>query len=92
MSKDIIAKTKCAFCHNPIEIATEDLEWEHMTNCGENDENPELIDFSISQKISCPNCKKDNEVLVTMKGNKDADVDFDTTKIVNFSEIKKLYS
>lgn len=88
MGRQVIAKTPCAFCTEQIEIATEDLAWEHISDCGETDENPELKDFSISQKIHCPHCGKDNEITITMKGKDVVDLDLSSAKVINFSEIK----
>ena len=85
MGRKVIAKTDCAFCSKQIEIATEDLKWEHISDCGETDESPELKDFSISQKIHCPHCKKDNEIMITMKGKDDANLDLTSVKVINFS-------
>ena len=88
MGRQVIAKTTCAFCRRSFDIATEDIEWEHISDCGETDENPELKDFSIHQKIHCPWCKKDNEILITMKGKEVADLDITSVQVINLSEIK----
>ncbi len=88
MGRQIITNTTCAFCDKTFDVATEDLEWEHLKNVGETDEDPQLFDYSISQKLNCPHCDKDNEVLITMKGKNEADIDLSTTKVVNFSEIR----
>lgn len=90
MGRQVITDTTCAFCAKSFQIATEDIEWEHMSDCGETDENPNLKDFSISQKISCPHCGKDNEILINIKGKNEVDLDLTSIKVINFSEMTKL--
>lgn len=85
MGRQVIAKTPCAFCAEQIEIATEDLAWEHISDCGETEENPELKDFSIHQKIRCPHCGKDNQITITMKGTDESNIDPTSVKVINFS-------
>lgn len=88
MGKQAIANTTCAFCNKLIKIASEYINWEHISDCGETEENPELKDFSIHQKIRCPHCGKDNQITITMKGTDESNIDPTSIKVINFSEIQ----
>lgn len=68
MAREIINKIECGFCHKNFEVATEDLEWEHITDIGECDNDSSLHDFSISQKVECPHCCKENSILYKTVG------------------------
>ena len=56
MAREIINSIKCGFCHEKFDVATEDIEWEHINDAGETDTDSDVYDFSVSQKIKCPNC------------------------------------
>ena len=63
MGRQVINKIECGFCHNEFDVATEDLEWEHIEDFGERDDNPVLHDFGIWQSVVCPHCNKPNKIL-----------------------------
>ena len=74
MAREIINSIKCGFCHEKFDVATEDIEWEHINDAGETDTDSDVYDFSVSQKIKCPNCGKSNKILVKMKGKSSCDI------------------
>lgn len=63
MGRQVINEIKCAVCGNSFDVATEDLEWEHIEDFGERDDNPVLHDLGIGQSVVCPHCNKPNKVL-----------------------------
>lgn len=75
MGRQIINHIECGFCHKEFDVATEDLEWEHIEDVGETDEDVTLHDYAISQKIDCPFCSKANSILVVMKGTSVAKIE-----------------
>lgn len=78
----------CGVCNQSFDVATEDLEWVHLKDCGETDEDDSMRDYSISQDITCPNCGSKNNVLVTFKGESKMKLDLGTVKIVNFTSLQ----
>ena len=63
MGRQVINEIKCAVCGNSFDVATEDLEWEHIEDFGERDDNPVLHDLGIGQSVVCPHCNKPNKIL-----------------------------
>lgn len=68
MGRQVINQIECGYCHKMFDVATEDLEWEHMKDIGERDDDPALHDFAISQIVECPHCGKENDILYKTKG------------------------
>lgn len=63
MARQIINSIECGFCHSFFDVATEDIEWEHLKDHGECDDNSALHDFAVWQNVCCPHCGKDNNIL-----------------------------
>lgn len=74
MAREIINQIECGFCHKIFNVATEDLEWEHITDVGEREDNPGLHDYAISQKVTCPHCGKANDILYRSIGRSSTDI------------------
>lgn len=74
MAREIINQIECGFCHKNFNVATEDLEWEQITDVGEREDNPDLHDYAISQKVDCPHCGKANNILYKTVGHSDMDL------------------
>lgn len=68
MGRDIINSIKCGHCGKKFDVATEDIEWEHLEDRGECDDDNTLRDYAVEQKTSCPHCHKENSILMTAKG------------------------
>lgn len=49
MGRQHLIDKSCGVCNRPFDVATEDLEWEHLKDCGETDEDSTMRDYSISQ-------------------------------------------
>ena len=47
MAREIINSIKCGFCHEKFDVATEDIEWEHINDAGETDTDSDVYDFSV---------------------------------------------
>lgn len=75
MAREIINQIECGFCHKNFNIATEDLEWEHITDVGERKDNSDFHDYAISQKVTCPHCGKANDVLYKSIGRSSTGID-----------------
>lgn len=74
MAREIINSIECGFCHKKFDVATEDIEWEHINDAGETDTDSDVHDFFVSQEVKCPNCGKNNKILVKMKGKSSCDI------------------
>lgn len=85
MGRDNLKVMKCGACGKEFSVATEDLEWEHLTDCGETDDDPSMRDYSISQDLVCPSCGRKNKVMVNFRGKSSANLDLKSVSIVNFS-------
>jgi hypothetical protein len=66
MGRTVIDYTECAFCHKKFDVATEDLDWGSETDMGEREDNPSLHDYTLFQKLACPKCGKENDMLVAL--------------------------
>ena len=74
MGRQIINSIECGYCHKTFKVATEDLEWEHIVDIGERDDDATLHDFAISQKVDCPHCGKANNIIYKTVGHSDMDL------------------
>lgn len=68
MGREIINKIICSKCGNEFDVATEDIEWEHLDDLGEIDENTNLKDFGVMQTVSCPICNAEQKIVFKAKG------------------------
>lgn len=78
MGREIINKIACNKCSREFDVATEDIEWEHLDALGENDDNPALKDFGLIQKFSCPYCGTTQKIAFSAIGGNEG----------HFSEMK----
>lgn len=75
MERQVINKIECAKCHKEFDVATEDIEWEHLTDAGEKDDNSGIHDYYVVQKVSCPYCDKLNNIVFVAQGKSEAHLD-----------------
>lgn len=81
MGRQVINTIECAKCHKVFDVATEDIEWEHLTDAGETDDNGGIHDYHVFQIVSCPHCDKDNNVIFIAQGS--SEVHLNTMKVVS---------
>lgn len=74
MGRQIINSIECGYCHKEITVATEDIEWENLSDIGGRDEDPNLHDFALYQKVECPYCKKANNILFKAVGRSNTEL------------------
>lgn len=86
MGRQVINNIECGFCHKDFDVATEDIEWEHLNYAGETEENSTIHDFSVFQTVDCPHCGKANKIVMHAKGRSDSQ--FDTMEVISL-EITK---
>lgn len=72
MGLERISTIECGFCHKEFDVATEDIEWEHLVDAGETDEDSSVHDYHVSQTVDCPHCRKSNKILMHAKGKNPA--------------------
>lgn len=75
MGRQIINDIECAFCHKVFDVATEDIEWEHLSDAGETEEDSTIHDYSVFQTVNCPHCGKPNKIVLHSKGKSEAQLD-----------------
>ena len=81
MGRQVINQTECAKCHKMFDVATEDIEWEHLSDAGETEEDNTIHDFNVFQTVDCPYCGKENKIVLQAKGKSAAELD--TMKVVS---------
>lgn len=72
MGLERINTIECGFCHKEFDVATEDIEWEHLVDAGETDEDSSVHDYYVSQTVDCLHCRKSNKILMHAKGKNPA--------------------
>lgn len=82
MGRQVINNIECGFCHKDFDVATEDIEWEHLNDAGATEENSTIHDFSVFQTVDCPHCYSKNQIVFHAKGKSEAS--FDSMKVVSF--------
>lgn len=80
MGRQVINKIECPYCHKEFDVATEDIEWEHLDDAGETEDNSGIHDYHVVQKVSCPYCEKLNNIVFVAQGKSEAHLD--TMKVV----------
>lgn len=75
MGRQIINSIDCGFCHKNFDVATEDIEWEHLSYAGETEEDSTIHDYSVFQTVDCPHCGKPNKIVLHAKGKSEALLD-----------------
>lgn len=75
MGRKVINSIECKRCHNKFDVATEDIEWEHLEDRGECDEDNSLHDYGIWQNAICHHCNEKNKILVKARGKSKTDLD-----------------
>lgn len=68
MGKDVINMIECGFCHKKFDVATEDIEWEHLEDVGEVEEGGSIHDYHVFQVVDCPYCGKPNKIVMHARG------------------------
>ena len=86
MGRQVINKIDCPYCHKEFDVATEDIEWEHVTDAGETEDNSGIHDYHVFQKVSCPHCDKLNNIIYLALGKLEAH--HDTMKVISVEIIK----
>lgn len=86
MGRQVIDNIECGFCHKDFDVATEDIEWEHLNDAGVTEENSTIHDFSVFQTVDCPHCGKANKIVMHAKGRSDSQ--FDTMKVISLDITK----
>lgn len=81
MGREIINTIECIKCHRTFDVATEDIEWEHLSDAGETEEDSAIRDYSVFQTVQCPHCGKDNKIVMHARGKSEAA--FDTLKVIS---------
>lgn len=75
MAREIINNITCGKCGKLFDVATEDIEWEHLEDAGEKEENPEIHDYSVFQTVDCPHCGAKNRIVMHAKGKSAANLE-----------------
>lgn len=65
MGKQLINQVQCQHCGKMFDINTEDIEWEHLQDAGENDSYAPMHDKGLFQNLKCPHCHNDNSIRYT---------------------------
>lgn len=86
MGRQVINKIECVKCHKEFDVATEDIEWEHLTDAGETEDNSGIRDYHVFQKVSCPHCDKVNNIIFVAQGSSEAHLN--TMKVVSLEFTK----
>lgn len=81
MGRRIINTIVCGKCHQEFDVATEDIEWEHLTDAGEVEDDSPIHDFNVFQTVDCPHCDSKNQIVFHAKGKSEAS--FDSMKVVS---------
>jgi len=74
MGRQIINMIECGKCHKQFDVATEDIEWEHLNDAGETEEDSTIHDFNVFQTVDCPYCGKENKIVLHAKGKSAAEL------------------
>ena len=69
MGRQVINNIECVKCHKEFDVATEDIEWEHLEDAGESDVHPGMKDYHVWQKIKCPKCGYANQIIYCETSN-----------------------
>ena len=75
MGRQIINTIECGKCHRKFGVATEDIEWEHLTDAGETESNSGKRDYSLFQTVDCTHCKAKNKIVFHAQGKSEANID-----------------
>ena len=74
MGRQVINSIECGKCHKEFDVATEDIEWEHLNDAGETEDDSTMHDFNVFQTIKCPHCGKENKIVMEAKGKSGAEI------------------
>ena len=75
MGRDIINMIECGKCHKAFDVVTEDIEWEHLNDAGETEDDSAIHDYSVFQTVDCPYCGKANKMVMHAKGKSESQLD-----------------
>ena len=81
MGRQVINQIECAKCNKMFDVATGDIEWEHLNDAGETENDSIIHDFNVFQTVECPYCGRENKVVMHAKGQS-AD-NLDTMKVAS---------
>ena len=68
MGKQLINQVQCQHCGKMFDVNTEDIEWEHVADLGENEEHAPLHDYGLIQNIECSHCGGKNSIVYKALG------------------------
>ncbi|MBP1542160.1 MAG: hypothetical protein ILA25_08365 [Prevotella sp.] len=80
MGRQVINQIECAKCHKLFDVATEDIEWNHLNDAGETEDDSTIHDFNVFQTVECPYCGRENKVVMHAIGKSAAE--FDSIKVI----------
>lgn len=69
MAKQLIQQVKCQHCDKMFDVYTEDIEWEHVVEIGENAINHSMRNYVCVQKMECPHCHQKNVICYRAVGD-----------------------
>lgn len=81
MGRQIINTIECGKCHRDFDVATEDIEWEHINDAGETEDDSSIHDYNVFQSVECPHCGKGNKIVFHATGKSEAQLN--TMKVVS---------
>ncbi len=81
MGRQLINKIECGKCHKEFDVATENIEWEHLTDAGVIEDGSPIHDFNVFQTVDCPHCDAKNNIVLHAKGKSESN--FGSMKVVS---------
>lgn len=69
MAKQLIQQVKCPQCGKMFDVNTEDIEWEHVVEIGENAVDHSKHNYVCVQKLECPHCHHKNVICYRAVGD-----------------------
>ena len=75
MGRQVINRIKCGNCSREFDVATEDIEWDHLADLGPVDDGSNIRDYGVIQSVTCPYCKETQKIVFAAKGKDEAHLD-----------------
>ena len=75
MGRQVINCICCSQCGREFNVATEDIEWEHLQDIGEADDGTSIRDYGLFQKVTCPFCNADQKIVFAAKGRDESHIE-----------------
>ena len=82
MERQVINSIECDKCHIMFDVATEDIEWEHLNNMGVCESEPKTTQEGLLQKLACPYCGKENNIAFEQRSLPNGDVTFTEVRLL----------